>query len=252
MSTLARVLSIAGLIAVGTVTYFYATTITEPDVYAHHGFEREALANPVRAGDIVAIWPDGQAFEPICDLNLDAAALHEERLANAYRNALREGVRDFRDAVAAWIGVIAPGAAQAEAAPDEQPEKVVFVGGLYSMREVDAAPGLTRACECRMAARLNRREPVCTVKQSLIESVAGPSGERVERTVAVTLARWSNYVPEEVFAACGVPFSDAAQRTMEQTCSTGSALPADVTMRSYMNLIRREPLPERAAAAPAL
>jgi len=64
----------------------------------------------------------------------------------------------------------------------------------------------------------------------------------VQRSLAVVLRRHVVFMPEEAFEACGLPVTEAARNVQQQLCSDGSALPIDVRVRSFLNLIDSEPL----------
>lgn len=237
----AAVTVLTGLILV----VYYLTEVNEYDVYAYHTFDSPVRERPLRAGDIVALEPDGD-MPRVCDLNLDEAAFDADPLSDVYLNSLRESIPQAA-AYIAWAGEQV-GLGRGDAAPFMVRLERPFVGRKTVLAQVEEAPDLSDSCECRQVRRLAQGDPVCTVNASLIETTRPqwPGETRlpdsaVGRTVAVDLAGRSNWMSDAAFARCGVELDAVARKARRAQCH--GRLPFDAKMRRMLGLIEREGRP---------
>ncbi len=244
---MSRLLVIAGVsLTVGWFAFYYLTKVSEPDIYAHNYFKLPVRAQPVRAGDIVVLPDEPGGMTRLCDLNLDTVQVSGAPVADYYYNSLRESLPRFSRYVAFLAGLV--GAAPDAPLADDGKSGIVFVGEKTALDLVESAPAMTESCECEMARAMSRGERVCTINASLVETRLF-EGQTVSTTVAVTLARHTNYVSEGKFAQCGVPFTRDAAIVQQMLCSDHDALPPDVKIRRRLNLIDKEPLQAVSLAA---
>ena len=236
------------LLAVSWMALHYLTKVGKADVIAYKAYQRPVGAGHYGflPGDVVVLYQDGD-MERICDLQLETETRKVDTLESTYVNSLGQSLpflvavgHAFRD----MLGLPTP----------ESGETVTATAGVFNfngferaLNEVDHA-GLSEQCACQIARRSFRGERVCTINAALIETRQVPTnlrGHDVQdfhtRTVAVTLARHTNYLPEQSFAACGFEFNDQAQRVQQELCNDGEVLPLDVRMRRRLNLIEERP-----------
>jgi hypothetical protein len=220
-----------GLLALVLTAFAYhtVTNITKADIFAYHQLDRQAVgASFTRAGDIVAISPDGTRMEAVCVFDLEEKSRREAGLDAVYVNDLGRQLPSFPD----LMSLISTGSAEAGAG---ERDAIPFRGRYHEIAAAaDVAPLMTEACECEMARRLNRREKVCTTIAALTEEADG-------RALAIRFATHSNIVPEAVFKRCGLDRSPAAEAMEAQTCTTHAEIPWDVKLRAMLRLIEEHP-----------
>lgn len=230
-----RIMLMLLLVVVCAFAYHTLTNITRTDIVAYHQLDRQAVgASFASAGDIVAVSPDGQRMEAICLFELDPAVRRRVGIDSVYVNDLGRQLPTFSKLMAFMVGL----GDGAEAVPDS----VSFRGSYSELAAASSvAPAMTENCECEMARRLNRRERICTAIAALAED---PDG----RAHAIRFATYSNFVPEEVYARCGLERSPAAMALEGQTCPTKVEIPWDVKLRTALRLIEERPAAARSAS----
>jgi len=240
-----RIAIAAAVLAASFFAYFFLTSISEEDIYAYHDLERPLGAEPLRAGDVVALSPDGQRMEQVCDLDLHEGLVAHIPLEDVYFNSLGDTLPDFAKLIDWGRGLLLGPPTGGSALPER--DQIVFRGSKSSITQpARALADMPESCECAMARRLNARQRVCTVRASLVEArlfsgVGGTAVQRpVERTVAISLKSHSNIVSEQRFTQCELEMSEAASATMMLECD-GPNLPFDTQFRQRLNLIERAP-----------
>ena len=249
-------LSLAVLLLAGAwIGLHTLTKVGKADVIAYKAYQRPAGPghDGLLPGDVVVLYRDG-AMEPICDLQIEADARRDAALESTYVNTLGQSlpfIVAVGNAFRGMMGLTPTDGADPLATPAGQ----FSFSGFERSIDVEGAAGLSGSCECRIARAAARGDRVCTVNAALIEArdlPAGPSeGPRtVTRTVAVTLARHTNFLPEDRFAACGVGYDEAARQVQQELCNDGQSLPLDVQVRRRLNLIEEVARPVSASLAP--
>ena len=243
------------LLAVAWIGLHYLTKVGKADVIAYKAYQRPAGPghDGLLPGDVVVLYRDS-AMEPICDLQLEADARRDAPLDSTYVNSLGQSLPFIVAVGNAFRGMLG-------LTPSDDAGPLAANAGQFSFSgfersiDVEGVAGLSDACECRIARAAARGDRVCTINAALIESVRVPVSEAasgfqsVTRTVAVTLARHTNFLPEDRFAACGVPYGTAAQQVAQELCNDGEVLPLDVQMRRRLNLIDEVARPMSASLA---
>lgn len=243
------------LLAFAWIGLHYLTKVGKADVIAYKAYQRPAGPghDGLLPGDVVVLYRDS-AMEPICDLQLAADARHDAPLDSTYVNSLAHSVPFIVTVGNAFRGMMGLSPTD-DAGPLAANAGEFSFSGFERSIDVEGVAGLSGACECRIARAAARGDRVCTINAALIESVRVPvsdaaSGfQSVTRTVAVTLARHTNFLPEDRFAACGVIYGTAAQQVGQELCNDGEVLPLDVQMRRRLNLIDEVARPMSASLA---
>lgn len=238
---------IACLLFMSWIGLHFLTKVGPGDVIAYNSFQRSAPSGnrQLLAGDVVILYDNGDMV-PICDLNLDQANFTDTDLTSFYVNTLAESL-PFFERVATAFRKIATDKADSEspqgASRTEPGAHLVFEGKERSLREVSSAP-ISDTCQCKMARWASRGIRVCTVNAALVETrhIRRASGDQLaSRTVAVTLARHTNYVMPAQFEACGIPVTPEAKLVQQSLCNEHDELPLDVRARRMLNLIAERP-----------
>ena len=250
-------LSLAVLLLAGAwIGLHTLTKVGKADVIAYKAYQRPAGPghDGLLPGDVVVLYRDS-AMEPICDLQLEADARRDAPLDSTYVNSLGQSLPFIVAVGNAFRGMMG-------LSPTEDAGPLAAHAGQFSFSgfersiDVEGAAGLSGACECRIARAAARGDRVCTINAALIESVRVPSADpatgvqTVTRTVAVTLARHTNFLPEERFAACNVVAGEAARQVQQELCNDGESLPLDVQVRRRLNLIEEVARPVNASLRP--
>jgi hypothetical protein len=219
--------------------YSTATALTPNDVLSSLGLGRNVVEIGVRAGDIYAVSPDGARYERLCRLNLDNAFVTEGTMNTDYINSIDRALPNFLDLLQLdqALGVSAHRApkdlASFEGVFVRTDDDVLKLQGVFTqLSDSTQQAGITDSCECAMARMLNKRQRVCTVRTSLI-SAQNPN------LSAFNFARFSNMVPEDRFAQCGLPAkSDAARSIEAMECPNSVGHPWDVVVRKVMGVVQ--------------
>jgi hypothetical protein len=229
------------------ISWHYVTKVSKPDIYAHNDFVLPIRKEPLRAGDVVMVPEDPSQMERICDLNLESVKLNSRPVDEVYYNTLRASLPEFTDVVIdIWKSIRGQAADEGDTAAASY-RRIHFKGEKTALGLVEEANNITDSCQCQMAVAMARGDRVCTVNASLIETQL-QGGVQVSETVAVTLARHTNYVPEPLFAVCkekgyqAAVYNDKARLVAQKLCSE-SALPIDVRWRKRFNVIDKQPGP---------
>lgn len=236
MRRLKRILlSLVAFVAAG-YAYHTITNVTESDIAAYHKLDQQLGGFRAFPGDVVALSPDGASAQRICAFSVESQHVDVVEIDQTYVNSLGRVLPRFRDAWAYLSGAVF---GEAEAAADA----FEFEGRLLALKG-DVRPGLpdtaslTRQltpvkCECAMAARLLRRQRVCTVHGSLVD-------RDNELVWAIQFKHFSNFVTREQFEACGLPYQPMVMEIGSQQCNVPN-LPWDAVMRNRLGLIEAEP-----------
>ncbi len=252
-------LSLAVLLLAGAwIGLHYLTKVGKADVIAYKAYQRPAGPghDGLLPGDVVVLYRDG-AMEPICDLQIGADARRVETLESTYVNTLGQSLPFIVAVGNAFRGMMGLTPTDDAGPLAAQAGQFSFSGFERSI-DVEGAAGLSGSCECRIARAAARGDRVCTVNAALIEARDVPAGQAgapdalrtVTRTVAVTLARHTNFLPEERFAACNVVAGEAARQVQQELCNDGESLPLDVQVRRRLNLIEEVARPVNASLRP--
>lgn len=229
------------VVATGFV-YHVLTNVTKKDMIAFLDLDREVNLDVMEPGDIVAISPDGQRHERICEAQQAENSRQSRTIHRAYYNSLGQVLPSFP----AIIGATAE--SREETGVDAS--EVMLHGEVRGLRTVGTARNLyAEGCGCEIARRMLLRNTVCQVKASLIEYSASVTGGKVARTVAVKYPTYANVVSEQTFKDCGLTYNPTIEGRA-QICG-GSSHSWDVRLRRAMNLIEERPLPPLAFAPAA-
>ncbi|WP_339949636.1 hypothetical protein [uncultured Albimonas sp.] len=236
-----RLALVAALLA-GAYLYHVVTNISKPDIIAYFDLDRGASGAAFAvAGDLVAVSPDGLRVESICGLEVTQSLRRQARIDAIYVNDLGRELPTFTK-FWTWVGTL--GAAEAEPSP---PDQIAFRGAYEELSSASAIAGfVTPACTCEMAARISRREKICTTLATLSERHEGDADARV---IAIRFARAANFVPQSSFEACGLEYTAAAASAATATCEEQDRLPWDVTLRRLLRVIEERPNARVAEAA---
>ncbi|MEM7472649.1 MAG: hypothetical protein AAF340_14970 [Pseudomonadota bacterium] len=240
-----RILTVAALIVGGLLSYVYLFAISPKDVVAYHELEMPVNSEVFRAGDLVAISADGQNIQGrICSMDVTQDDIDSIPLSKEYSNALRDNMPDFTALVGWGKGLMG-------LPPEEAPElavadRVPFVGHVSAVRDAGVNPMMSDQCACEVARALIRRDNVCTVRRSLVESVlvderfAETDNQRRERTVGVTFRSGSIVIPNLELLTCEGPALNLEARAPAQPfdCSTVGGHQPDVFLRAKLGVIR--------------
>lgn len=251
-------LSLAVLLLAGAwIGLHYLTKVGKADVIAYKAYQRPAGPghDGLLPGDVVVLYRDG-AMEPICDLQLEADARRDAPLDSTYVNSLGQSLPFIVAVGNAFRGMMG-------LTPTDDAGPLAANAGQFSFSgfersiDVEGAAGLSGSCECRIARAAARGDRVCTINAALIEARDVPAGQAgadalrtVTRTVAVTLARHTNFLPEERFAACNVVAGESVRQVQQELCNDGESLPLDVQVRRRLNLIEEVARPVNASLRP--
>ena len=233
-------LAVIFLLIFGAVIYNIATNVTKSDIVAYHKLERDAVITTIQAGDIVAITPDGLAFERICALSLQDADVKIAPISHVYVNGLEALLPSFGTLVRMFTGDPASAFSNVKTKKGDTVDGIVFRGHARELKAVMHNVALSADCQCEMARRISRRQRVCTVNRSLTETATGSGSSR-----AINFAIHSNFVPKEQFSQCGLEFSKPAQIAAQNPppCAGKPQIRWDVGLRSFFNLIEEKALP---------
>lgn len=234
------------LLAVGWMSLHFLTKVGTADVIAYNEFQRPAASGTrqLSAGDVVILYDNGDMM-PICDLNLEQSKFADTDMTSSYVNTLAESLPFFAR-VAHTFGAIS-GNGKATKDLDTSPvfsSHLIFQGKEFSLREISSAP-ITDTCQCEMAQWATRGIRVCTVNAAMVETrnISTPEGPKTSsRTVAVTLARHTNFVTPQQFENCKIEPTKESQVVQQRLCNDGQGqLPLDVRARRLLNLIDERP-----------
>lgn len=231
-------LFLAGLITLifGAMVFHAVTNITDSDISALKRFEYENGTIPARAGDIVALSPDGSSADLICDFDLTREQVLIENIEARYVNDLGRHLPDF-------IAVLkALGFAAGEPSDRTAQDSILFVGQVSALKDVRPS-ALGHACECAMARRLMHGERVCTARSALSRNNSGFAQ-------AISFATYSNFVSREKFEACNLTYPEELAEAEPKRCAGSTNLPWDTRIRRLLNLIEERPIenPSRVTA----
>jgi len=230
----AKNLVIVFLIVVATgFVYHVLTNVTKKDMIAFLDLDKEVNLDVMEPGDIVAISPDGQRHERICEAQEVETRRQSRTLHRAYYNSLGQVLPSFPSI----IGASGEGGNEGIDASE-----VTLHGEVRGLRTVGTAGNMyAEGCACEIARRMLLRNTVCQVKASLIEYSASAAGDKVARTVAVKYPTYANVVSEKTFKDCGLTYNPTIEGKA-RICG-GTAHSWDVRLRRAMNLIEERPLP---------
>lgn len=233
------------LLATAWISLTYLTKVGAADVIAYKKYERPA--GPGHAeflpGDVVLLYDDG-AMERLCDLQGD---IPEDAQAwnSTYVNSLGQSIPFVQSVFVAVRDLIGPKSGE-EVAAVVAAGSYRFNGLEQALGEVSSA-GLPDDCACRIARWSNRGTRACTVNAALVETrivqAEGVPPQTLNRTVAVTLARHTNFLMDAQYEACGLTPNDQSRIVQQRLCNEGGeeAFPLDVRVRRRLNLIEELP-----------
>ena len=239
-----RFLYFVGFVLCAGVLYFFLSDITRKDVIAANAFGVEVKAEALTAGDMVVLEETG-GMSRLCNASVRPEDLEMEQRSGLYFNRARF-IMDWATQLAQGVGLMAPGHAETT----KLRSRVPFAGDSSTLSGMEYTYINAETCHCDVARALGRGDKVCTVSASLVETSTvlleedgsisvHPAGRR---TLAVALRRHVNWLPDEVFRACGIDDLSDARLTMQELCSQGDLLPLDVRLRQKLNLIDHEEL----------
>lgn len=226
--------------------FFLLSNVDTRDVVAYNEIEDHVGSQPFRAGDLITVSRNGPGPRLICSPQITAEGLRETPLAKTYVNGLSQALSPFTR-LAGWVAELA---GRKAAAPEvgTEPVMVRFTGRISTFPAVDATPMMGRDCACAVAQALLRREQVCMVERSLIETrFPGTDAAPSERTVGITLRPNNVIFSETAIAALQCPGLETANTGLElQTgaCVRGPGPGYDVALRHILGVIREENLTE--------
>ena len=245
-----RVWAAVLLLAVSWVSLYYLTKVGKADVIAYREYQRAAGPghDGYLPGDVVVLYRDG-GMERICDLAVESEDRKFASLQSTYVNSLGQSLPFLVSVGHAFREILGLDNPDTSAPIDATSGEFSFSGFERSLSEIGQA-GLSDSCACKIARWSARGERVCTINAALIESQrvplqsgdsAGPAFQSLTRTVAVTLARHTNFLPEESYAGCGVEMSDRVRQVQQELCNDGETWPIDVRLRRMLNVIDEKP-----------
>jgi hypothetical protein len=242
-----RKLAVAAVVlAAGWFVFFIVSNVDTRDVVAYNDIEDHVGSQPFRAGDLVAVTGGGPAPRYICSPEIAPGEVRDTRLDKAYVNGLGQALSPFIQLVGAAAGMVGAGKPDAEVAAEQV--AVRFTGRISTFPGVGSTPSMSPECACDVAVALLRRNQVCMVERSLIETrVAGTDAEgrqlHDERTVGITL-RPDNVIfsAEAIFALDCPDLRDANLGLALQTgsCADGPGPGYDAALRHILGVIREE------------
>ena len=240
--------TLAGALAAGWFGFFVVSNVDMGDVVAYNNIQKRVGSEPFRAGDIVAISPDGASPRLVCSMEAAGTDKLDVPLAKLYVNGLGAALPEFA-ALVDWVGGLAGRKAEAGGLK-ARPAEVRFIGKISSFPMKRAMPAIPADCICAVAESLLRRSQLCTVERSLIETALarGADGSRMvsQRTVGVTYRSANIFIAD--FAQLDCPgLQGTANFQMEQQtglCSGGEERTYDVALRETLGLIRETDLPD--------
>ncbi len=231
---------VAGAIFVGLFIFFFKE-VTELDVVAANQFSLQSPAEPVKAGDVV-VQRESRQVSKICNAVLGPEARDDDPRTGKYYNRV--------DRIVASVVRMAARASFLDpdwAAEFANPQDWLFVGMRSGLKSVPYVYQDTERCPCEIARAMARGERVCIVNATLQETGRvwlDESGNlRIDpqsRPLAISLRPNVAFVPEGTFQACGVPFTEEAQKLQQAGCDSSRGLSTDVRIRKWFNLIVRE------------
>lgn len=235
MRRLRRILlSLLAFVAAGYV-YHTITNVTESDIVAYHKLDQQLGGFRAFPGDVVAVSPDGASAQRICSVSVEPEHVDVVEIDQTYVNTLGHNLPRFRDV---WAHLNGAFFGEAEAAA----KHLDFKGRLLALKGdfrtgLPKTAALTRQlkpmkCECAMAARLLRRQRVCTVHGSLVD-------RENELVWAIQFKHYSNFVTKEQFEKCDLPYQPMVREIGSQPCNVPN-LPWDAVMRNRLGLIHAE------------
>lgn len=230
--SLSTALIAAAAFVAGAAAYTTASTVDMRDIHAYHQFELPAQS-VVEPGAIVAIGANGR-LERVCAFSLGTNEVDGQTVNNAYDNKLRRQVRTMLASVDLDVLPFA------DAGPSRP--GVAFLG--EHVRLNDAGKGgrdfADAGCNTRIMKKLNAGATVCSVTQTLVDSITGAPS-------AIVLSNWGVIFPKAAFDAAGLPFKPAAAAALSNPprCNAAirTATPIGVQVRRYLGLIEAKPLP---------
>jgi hypothetical protein len=234
-------------VALAAAWFAYSTLVTVDtgDVVAYNGLDRHLGTSALRAGDLVALAPDGNPRGVLCALGVPEDRLQIASVRKTYVNRLDEALPGF-SGVVNWFARLTGAAPGGEGATlTRVGDGLSFRGRLSEMTEAASEPGMGPSCACAVAQAILRREQVCVVERALVEEEIAQEGEVLQirsRTVGATF-RLSNVLISEPSAVPGCPQVANANADFVQPdglCAEGSRLRYDVALRARLGVIREE------------
>lgn len=233
-------------LVIAALIMFTLMNIRVQDVVAYNQIERPTGTAPFRAGDLVEISADGQI--PIgrldCRIEEQDGSVSDTPLEKEYKNALREFMPLFVNLVNWGKGLFV----DVDETPslDPQTPSLNFVG-YKSFLNADT-PSLGPGCACAIARVVLRRNKVCTVQSSLIESKMvhsvplDPTSplELVERTIGVSYRPEAAHIPDLSHLACEGLNTEAILPSKPPNCPSGPQWPIDVKLRGFLGVISEQ------------
>lgn len=237
-----------GMLAVSVLAlwfvFFLLSNVDTRDVVAYNEIEDHVGSQPFRAGDLITFGRGGPAPRLICSPQIAVEGLRDVHLDKTYVNGLGQALSPFTR-LASWVADLA---GRETTAPDVEaaPVWVRFTGRISTFTAEDATPQMGRDCACAVARALLRRDQVCMIERSLIETrVTGSGGLTVpaERTVGITLRPDNVIFSESDIAALQCPGLETANTGLPlQTgaCRSGPGAGYDAALRHVLGVIREQ------------
>ncbi|MBY6002641.1 hypothetical protein KUV62_01900 [Salipiger bermudensis] len=238
------VMTAIGLCAVMVVCFALLTGVSKMDVSIKNEMQRHLGNDPLEAGDIVALSPDGTRIESLlCSVDLTPDQSPNSEIRSRYYNVLdaaQDNVFAFADRAKGLFGL----------ERGEPPVVRASLNGLSFTGEVSRIEGSPQSrirsdCFCDVVtAVVERKKTACIVIKSLVETRLRDDGSFSRNTVGVSFQ--SDPIlfsePERFGEACP-DLNRGAIAPTGGSCEGASGFTFDVVARSKVGLIREVPLP---------
>ena len=240
-----KLLTVVAFFVAGWFAYSTLVAVDTGDVVAYNGLDRHIGTAAYRAGDLVALSPEGIPKSAICALEVPEERMQVALLDKAYVNRLRDSLPEV-GALTGWLVSLAGGEGGGPDLP-EGDARLSFRGLLSSIPGSGLTVPMDEACTCDIAQAILRREQICVVERALVEETflpaEGGGGPRVTRRTVGATFKPSNVIIADFSALRNCPQVANANRefvAQEGLCGEGSHFRYDVALRSSLGVIRED------------
>lgn len=238
------VMTAIGLTALLVVCFALLTGVSKMDVSIKNEMQRHLGNDPLGAGDIVALSPDGTRIEQLlCSVELSPDQAPNSEIRSRYYNVLDAAEEKVFAFAQRAKEIFLPGAG-------EVPVAAAALTGLSFTGEVSRIEGSPQSrirseCFCDVVtAVVERKKTACVVIKSLVETRLRDNGSLSRNTVGVSFQ--SDPIlfsaPERFAEACP-DLNRGAIAPTGGSCEGASGFTLDVVARAKVGLIREVPLP---------
>lgn len=239
-----KIVALGGALVMGWYVFFTVSNVDTADIVVYNKLGKHLGSAPFKAGDLVAISPDGLRHSFLCSMNVGADVLREAELSKSYVNGLRQALPAFAATMSWAKGWTGYGSTE-DTGIAVTPTQIDFVGRVSSI-PLENQPLLSNSCTCAATAAMIRRNRVCVVQKSMIETILVrndkfgdiPGWRRHERTIGATFRDYNLFIRDISVLQCPQISKNANVPKQTASCTDGNTRDFDVSLRQKLGVIR--------------